>query len=722
MISFTKVDFTAVAPNTDPAIQEGITSLVQASAAWVKTGSGGGSGDIVISKGGGSVKTPKSTAAVGLAAPQPIGMIPLRACPLDDCRDNGECFMMNVFGGSTKAADNDYSTFMLEYPFTGNPPYFSDNLSKWTLRKSIAGVMTLQESIGVTSNTCTIKNYVKGNYIYYHITVWWDKVLASYGEGIYDIYVESTIDGSKAAQCTDKFNLNTQCCDPQFPALPIGNCAYGVTNGELITPAVQANGSISLFGWTMFASDVGPNPMYWYTDDALFVYFTDLKVNHHTIFNAATCSPMVPTTSYTVTYEIVLDPGTYFKVTLGTASGAVRTQSGVYTEVITCTGTTLEVEFGTIATIPGGFNPGLTYVAQLKYLRIPALSGATIENINLQNNTFAALGQTFEALNPMYQIPGWTDTNGTYLSFSQSALHWENYHPGYNGKLAVGHRTPIPMGYVGFLKANATNPILNNGDTYAVTIKIDACDPEIQISVMLGGNMGPTHNAAGTYQDSIVCGADGTGLIIVAEMIATSTNSRPAFINYVEIIKTAGSGGKGEPAPCHELANCTMQVKVSNGKSIFKYPNGERFDYRGKWVVNDMGIISTVTDPLFTDCVRLPGIFGYGESGEEKIDIRYNSGLVKNIRQEIIRRYTMKTDMLPYDLLERIEVFGRFAEEMLVSDFNVINPDYSLSERSVKIDGDFKPDYDTSHQGRTRLLMLEMAFVDRVRDIERRIC
>ena len=78
--------------------------------------------------------------------------------------------------------------------------------------------------------------------------------------------------------------------------------------------------------------------------------------------------------------------------------------------------------------------------------------------------------------------------------------------------------------------------------------------------------------------------------------------------------------------------------------------------------------------------------------------------------------------MVPYDLLERIEVFGRFAEEMLVSDFNVINPDYSLSERSVKIDGDFKPDYDTSHQGRTRLLMLEMAFVDRVRDIERRIC
>ena len=165
------------------------------------------------------------------------------------------------------------------------------------------------------------------------------------------------------------------------------------------------------------------------------------------------------------------------------------------------------------------------------------------------------------------------------------------------------------------------------------------------------------------------------------------------------------------------------QIKyLTNGKSVFKYPNGERFDYRGNWIVNDMGTITTEIDPLFNDCLRLPGIFGYGESGEEKIDIRYNSGLVKNIRQEIIRRYTMKTDLLPYDVLERLEVFGRFAEEMLISDFNVINPDYSLKERSVMIEGDFKPDYDTSHNGRTRLVMLELGFVDRVRDIERRIC
>ena len=719
MISYSKVDYTIVSANTDPAPQEGLTTFVKSSA--VKTGPGTGVGEIVISKGGG--KTPTGSVGNGLAAPQPIGLLPLRPCPADDCRDNGECFVFNVFGGSNNQDENDYNTFMLEYPFTGAIPYFNQNLSKWQLRKSYSGVMNVQETIDITSDICTFKNYVRDNYIYFFVRIWWDKVLTKYGTGVYDLFVTSTIDGAIATQCSDKFNLISICCDLGVPAPPAMDiCDYGVKNGELVTPS-GLPGMTCIDGWTLYGSDVGQYPLYYFADDMLYAYFTDLKINHYTIFNGTTCNPMVAGTPYSVTYEIELDPGTNFKVTLGTASGALRTQSGTYTEIITATGPVLELQFGTY-NVPNntpGFVAGQQFVAKLKYIRIPALSGMSIDPINIQNFDFSQLGQTFDAAAPMYQIPGWTDTNGSYLSFSQTALHFENYHPSYAGRLAIGHRTPIPAGYVGYLRGT-TNPLLNAGDTYDVTIKIDSCDPEIAVSVGIGGTFGTAHSVAGTFTETLVCGTDGTGLTIAAEMLAQSNNWRPAFVNYVSIIKVAGGGTKVDLSACTDTANCTMQIKVKNGKSVFKYPNGERFDYRGNWIVNDMGTITTEIDPLFNDCLRLPGIFGYGESGEEKIDIRYNSGLVKNIRQEIIRRYTMKTDLLPYDVLERLEVFGRFAEEMLISDFNVINPDYSLKERSVKIEGDFKPDYDTSHNGRTRLVMLELGFVDRVRDIERRIC
>lgn len=719
MISYSQVDYTYLNVNTDPAPQEGLSSLTQGSS--VKIGLPVETGEIVISKGGG--KTPTGSVGNGLAANQPIGLIPLRPCPGDDCRDNGECFIFNVFGGSSKSEDNDFNTFMLEYPFTGTPPYFDQNLSKWEIRRSINGIMTSQEVVSTSSDTCTFRNYVKGNYIYFYVIVWWDRILAKYGEGVYDVFVTSIVDGSVAAQCSDKFNLLSICCDKQAPAPPApDNCDYGVINGELITGA-YIGWNTCLFGWSLYATDQGPLPLYIFDQDKLNCIFSDTKYNHYITFKASSCGNVVSGNSYTIEYSITLDPGTTFQIALGTASGILRTTSGTYTETITAIGTEIFVSFGTLAGVQGVKTFSVTqYSAVLEYIRIPSLASAAVESVTIQNFDFTQLGQTFEALNPMYTIPGWTDTNGSYLSYSAQALHFENYHPSYPGKLAIGSRVPLPVGYTGFLRANSTNPLLNAGDTYEVTIKLDACDPEIQVSIVLGGTSGPAHNTAGTFVDTIICGSDGTGLTIAAEMIATSYNWRPAFVNYVQIVKVGGSGGKEEPAPCNEIANCTMQIKVSNGNSIFKYPNGERFDYKGKWMVNDMGTISEVTNPIFQDCLRLPGIFGYGESGEEKIDIRYNSGLVKNIRQEIIRRYTMKTDMLPYDVLERLEVFGRFAEEMLVSDFNVINPDYSLKERSVKIEGDFKPDYDTSHSGRTRLVMLELGFVDRVRDIERRIC
>ena len=719
MISYSKVDYTIVSANTDPAPQEGLTTFVKSSA--VKTGPGTGVGEIVISKGGG--KTPTGSVGNGLAANQPVGMIPLRPCPLDDCRDNGECFIFNVFGGSSKKEDNDYNTFMLEFPFTGTPPYFDQNLSKWVLRRSINGVMTEQEVVSITSNTCIFQNYVKGNYIYFFVQVLWDRVLAAYGEGIYDVFVTSTIDGAKAAQCSDKFKLNAICCNDEAPAPPSNtNCDYGVVNGELITGA-YLGWQTCLAGWTLDSSDQS-FPFYIFDQDNLTALFQDNKLNHYMKFKASSCGTIVSGNSYTIEYQIVLDSGSTFQVSLGTAAGILRTTSGTYTETITAIGTEIYCTFGVIS--PTTYTTPVfvqsSWNATLNYIRIPSLAGPAVQTINIQNFDFTQLGQTFETLNPYFGIPGWTDLNGSYLSYSTQALHFENYHPSYTGKLAIGSRTPIQTGKIGLLQANTTNPLLNAGDTYDVTIKIDTCDPEIQICVLLGGNAGTIHGTAGTFTDTITCGTDGTGLIIKAEMIATSYNFRPAFINYVEIVKVGGSGGKDEPKPCNEVANCTMQIKVRNGKSVFKYPNGTRFDYRGDWILNDMGTISTIKDPLFYDCLRLPGIFGYGESGEEKIDIRYNSGEVKNIRQEIIRRYTMKTDMVPYDVLERLEVFGRFAEEMLVSDFNVINPDYSLSERSVMIEGDFKPDYDTSHNGRTRFVMLELGFVDRMRNIERRIC
>jgi len=124
----------------------------------------------------------------------------------------------------------------------------------------------------------------------------------------------------------------------------------------------------------------------------------------------------------------------------------------------------------------------------------------------------------------------------------------------------------------------------------------------------------------------------------------------------------------------------------------------------------------------FADEIRLPAIFGFQESGEDKVDIRFNSGMVKNIRQEILRQYTLKCDRIPMDIINRMEIYGRFAEQLLITDFNEMNPDWKIRQKSVRVDSEWKPDYSLLQKSCSRLVPIEFKLLDRVRNIERRIC
>lgn len=658
----------------------------------------------------------------GLQARQILGLSALAPCPDRDCRDDVDCFKISVFGGSNiDPAQNDYSTFMLEYPYSGGAPWFDQNVSKWTLLKQVGGLYAVQEVLTYTSTVCEFLNFddFNNHFIYFHCKLLWDEILAEYGEGTYYLKVESIIGGEKAIQCSDLFVLKDNCCDKVVNGVSVGTnppepdpdettCQHGVKNGEF-----DASDGWGLYQTTNFQ---------WIISDGQLTAWTPVSmIGSALVVTGTTCMPMTDGLNYTVDFDVTINPGegnVQLIMALGQGLGTPITASGTYSQTITADtltllGSTPILNFRVIEN--GGLgnvgNASITF----NYIRIDSLVPPTpLISVNLANANFDTLGQTFNPSGLYYPLPGWTELGGT--------IHWTNTFPLEPGVLYAG-LGGYSSGDYSLLKATVS-PALTPGLSYDVTLNVLQCDANADFTILLGGTAGTPITVAGEVTETIVCGGDGTGLVIRARANANILGG----VGKLDFVAIEGLTSQPEPEPGANLCygasmNGTFQFEVAFGGVISALPDGTVFDFK-KTLNKSNGAGTTLIsgDAGFNDMIRVPGIFGFQESGEEKIDIRFNSGFVKNIRQEIIRSYTAKTDPLPIEIINRMEIYGRFANQLFISDYNDRNPDWKIKKKSIRIDSDWKPNYETMRKACSRLVPIEFKCLDRVRNVEKRIC
>lgn len=108
----------------------------------------------------------------------------------------------------------------------------------------------------------------------------------------------------------------------------------------------------------------------------------------------------------------------------------------------------------------------------------------------------------------------------------------------------------------------------------------------------------------------------------------------------------------------------------------------------------NVGIVGTPIPTIkWRDSIRVGGEFGYEDTEYERKSIKYQTGVVNKLRDELLLKHTWKSSSLPFWFHERFKSYGLVADTLLVSDYNLNNSDYNIKQYSVQGDSSYSPDY-----------------------------
>lgn len=105
------------------------------------------------------------------------------------------------------------------------------------------------------------------------------------------------------------------------------------------------------------------------------------------------------------------------------------------------------------------------------------------------------------------------------------------------------------------------------------------------------------------------------------------------------------------------------------------------------------------------DSIRFPGFFGYEQVEYQRDYIKYATGVINKVRDEAIKSFTVKTDLLPMWLHQRFYAYGLMADQLYVSDYNFNNANYNYKRFFVVADSGYSPVY-TNWSRYTKILDL----------------
>ena len=101
--------------------------------------------------------------------------------------------------------------------------------------------------------------------------------------------------------------------------------------------------------------------------------------------------------------------------------------------------------------------------------------------------------------------------------------------------------------------------------------------------------------------------------------------------------------------------------------------------------------VGNTTGAVWNDSIRFAGFFGYQTGEIKREENKYATGIINKVRDEIIKKFILKTDQLPKWLLDRFMAYGLAADQLYVSDYNINNADYNLKKFFIVAASDFAP-------------------------------
>ena len=101
---------------------------------------------------------------------------------------------------------------------------------------------------------------------------------------------------------------------------------------------------------------------------------------------------------------------------------------------------------------------------------------------------------------------------------------------------------------------------------------------------------------------------------------------------------------------------------------------------------------------FWQDAIMFGGSFGIEGTEIERTQIKYQSGAIYKVRDEVVRNYTLRTTQLPMWLHRRFYAYALMADNLVVSDYNLNNDSYLFKDWAVVADSN----YNIAHKNYTR--------------------
>lgn len=115
--------------------------------------------------------------------------------------------------------------------------------------------------------------------------------------------------------------------------------------------------------------------------------------------------------------------------------------------------------------------------------------------------------------------------------------------------------------------------------------------------------------------------------------------------------------------------------------------------------VNNPGALFDLCGLSLYDSLRIEGFFGYNEFTYDELLLEYGQqtqalfGTMERVRDKAIPGYKWNSNLLPTWIHKQLATVMMMADTVLVSDYNINNPDYFINRKNVIKKGSYKPKY-----------------------------
>lgn len=166
------------------------------------------------------------------------------------------------------------------------------------------------------------------------------------------------------------------------------------------------------------------------------------------------------------------------------------------------------------------------------------------------------------------------------------------------------------------------------------------------------------------------------------------------YYSDVTLVRTGTTHTSADETPSFCLASPSFRLvewdcnRADKTVKLETFTNGLIGDKRTDYLLHDFGELN------WYDSIRL-----YGYFGEEKI-VEYlrvrdewgkpKHGLIQEVKNEAVSEFTLYTHIFSKPLHERLMYYMALADEVIISDYNLVNPDYNLKRLAVTFESSYE--------------------------------